>query len=192
MVNTIIIDFGGVLGTDADTIFIVALSRHGISKKTAERIWDKHWHRMGIGKECVSSIWKTVKKMTSSDIKKVIADYNNMVNVNRDMIKLCKKMKRKGYKMGVLANETFDWMDIKREKGKLEEVFDVVFSSADLQSLKPDKKAYLKIMKELDAKPEETLFIDDKKRNIEAAKALGMKGLVFSSIVQLEKDLKIR
>ncbi len=189
MVNTIIIDFGGVLGTDADTIFIVTLSKHGISQKAAMEIWDKHWPKMGVGDEHVESIWKTVKKRTTSDIKKVIADYNGMVHVNNLMIELCKKIKKKGYKMGVLANETFDWMNIKREKGKLNEVFDAVFSSADLKSLKPLKNSYMKILKSLKARPEEALFIDDRKRNVEAANALGMKGLVFRDIVQLKKDL---
>ena len=39
-------------------------------------------------------------------------------------------------------------------------------------------------------KPEESLFIDDNKRNIEAAKALDIQSIHFSSPQQLKKELK--
>jgi len=189
MINTIIIDFGGVLGTNSDLIFIVALSKNGISKDTALEIWEKHWPKMRVGDEHVEAIWKTVEKYTTSNIKKITDDYNELIGVSHDMLNLCKDMKKRGYKMGVLANETFEWMDIKREKGKLNEIFDVVYSSADLKFLKPLKESYLKTLESLNAKPGETLFIDNKEKNTKAAEKLGIKSLVFKNITQLKKDL---
>jgi FMN phosphatase YigB (HAD superfamily) len=189
MKKNIIIDFGGVLGTDSDTIFIVTLSKHGIPKESALEIWKKHWPAMGNGSEHVEAVWKTVKEYTTSDINDVISDYNDLISVNHDMLKICSDLKKKGHKMGILANETLEWMDIKREKGKLNDIFDVVYSSADVKFPKPQKEAYLKTLKSLNAKPNETLFIDDKERNTKAAEALGMQSLVFKNIIQLKKDL---
>ncbi len=189
MIKNIIIDFGGVIGTDADTIFTVVLSKHGIPKESALEIWNKHWDAMANGSEHVESVWKTVKEYTTSDINNVIGDYHGLIDVNQNMLDLCSEMKKKGYKMGVLANETIEWMNIKREKGKLNDIFDVVYSSADIKFPKPQNEAYLKTLESLNAKPEETLFIDDHERNIKAAEALGMQGLVFKNIVQLKNDL---
>ena len=54
---------------------------------------------------------------------------------------------------------------------------------------KPDPAIYHHVLKELGTQPEETLFIDDKAVNIEAAQALGMKALVFTTVEHLRDDL---
>ena len=40
-------------------------------------------------------------------------------------------------------------------------------------------------------KPAETIFIDDQKENVRAAKELGIKGILFRTAEILEKDLSI-
>ena len=44
-------------------------------------------------------------------------------------------------------------------------------------------------LKQLGTQPEETLFIDDKPVNVEAARDLGMKGMLFTNVDQLRADL---
>ena len=53
--------------------------------------------------------------------------------------------------------------------------------SYQLGIAKPDPAIYRHVLKELGTQPEETLFIDDKPVNVEAALALGMKGILFST-----------
>jgi FMN phosphatase YigB (HAD superfamily) len=55
--------------------------------------------------------------------------------------------------------------------------------------VKPDAAIYRHLLKELGTRAEETLFIDDRAVNIEAAEALGIKGLVFTTVEQLRADL---
>ena len=105
------------------------------------------------------------------------------------MINLCKKLKSKGFKLGILANESHQWMNIKRKKGKLNDIFDVVSSSADMKLAKPQKEAFEIILHSLKSKSEETLFIDDRKINTIAAKEVGMKSILFTNINQLKKEL---
>jgi len=45
------------------------------------------------------------------------------------------------------------------------------------------------VLKQLGTRPEETIFIDDKTINVEAAEAVGMRGLVFTTPAQLRADL---
>jgi FMN phosphatase YigB (HAD superfamily) len=54
---------------------------------------------------------------------------------------------------------------------------------------KPDPAIFRHVLKELDTRPEETLFIDDKLINIEAARALGMKAVEFTTVERLRDDL---
>jgi FMN phosphatase YigB (HAD superfamily) len=54
---------------------------------------------------------------------------------------------------------------------------------------KPDPAIYRHVLKELGTRPEETLFLDDKLVNIEAARALGIQAIEFSTVERLRADL---
>jgi FMN phosphatase YigB (HAD superfamily) len=54
---------------------------------------------------------------------------------------------------------------------------------------KPDPAIYRHVLKELGTQPEETLFLDDKLVNVEAAEALGIKAIQFSTVDRLRADL---
>ena len=68
--------------------------------------------------------------------------------------------------------------------------FDVHVWSYQLRMAKPDAAIYLHTLKQLGTRPEETLFVDDKQVNIEAAQSLGMKGILFTNADQLCADLR--
>ena len=99
------------------------------------------------------------------------------------------ELKRRGirtailYNMGdnVLANmeREFDWL------GR----FDVLVWSYKLGIAKPEPAIYRHVLNELGVQPEETLFLDDKLVNIEAAQALGVRAIQFSTVEKLRKDL---
>ncbi len=64
--------------------------------------------------------------------------------------------------------------------------------SYQLRIVKPDHAIYHYVLKKLGARAEETLFIDDKQVNVDAAEALGMKGVLFTDVKQLRVELMAR
>jgi putative hydrolase of the HAD superfamily len=108
---------------------------------------------------------------------------------NPAMLAWQQKLKQRGLLTGILSNmgdsvlvsmeSTFDWLHR----------FDVLIWSYQLQMSKPEPAIYHHILKELGTRPEETLFIDDRPINVEAALALGMKAIQFSTVDQLRSDL---
>ena len=189
MIKTIIFDFGGVIGTDADIIFIEVLEENGISKERAIEIFEKHWPKFKVGGEGVKEVWKSVEIEFGQDISKILKEYESRVEVYPDVLELCKQLKDQGFKLGVLANESREWMNIKREKGNLNQKFDKVYSSADINIPKPNEESYKFILKELASKPEETLFIDNMERNTKAAEKIGLKTILYTNLDQLKKEL---
>jgi len=67
--------------------------------------------------------------------------------------------------------------------------FDVLVWSFQHLMAKPDPAIYRLVLEKLNVRPEESLFLDDKLLNVEAAQALGMKSLQFSTIDRLRTDL---
>jgi putative hydrolase of the HAD superfamily len=70
--------------------------------------------------------------------------------------------------------------------------FDALVWSYQLRIVKPDAAIYRHALEKLGAQPEQTLFIDDRKPNVDAAVALGMRGMVFTTAAQLRADLIAR
>ena len=81
----------------------------------------------------------------------------------------------------VLANieREFDWLPR----------FDVLVWSFQHKMAKPDPAIYRLTLDRLGTRPEETLFLDDKQANIDAARALAILGIQFSTVEKLREDL---
>jgi len=67
--------------------------------------------------------------------------------------------------------------------------FDVLVWSCQLRIVKPDPAIYRHTLAKLGTLPRETLFIDDKQENIEAARALGIQAIQFFSVERLRQEL---
>jgi len=68
--------------------------------------------------------------------------------------------------------------------------FDVLVWSYQLGVAKPERAIYRYALERLGTRPEETLFIDDKAENVDAATAMGMKGMIFSTVEKLREELR--
>jgi putative hydrolase of the HAD superfamily len=99
------------------------------------------------------------------------------------------KLKEHGLRTAILSNmgdsvlanmkREFDWLDR----------FDLLVWSFELGLVKPDPAIYHYLLEKLGTAPEETLFLDDKLLNVEAARALGIHALEFSTVDRLRADL---
>jgi putative hydrolase of the HAD superfamily len=84
----------------------------------------------------------------------------------------------KHYKLGVIS-DTWPSLDRVFKNAGVKQYFSTFIMSSVLGVLKPHKLMYTTALKELGVKPEEALFIDDNIVNVEAAKKLGMQGMVI-------------
>lgn len=100
---------------------------------------------------------------------------------------------RSKYQVGLLSNLTPEMRDNIREKHNLENFFDIQVYSCDsaVQAIKPDKKPYEVILEKIGLKAQECLFIDNSKKNIEAAENLGFQTILFLNPKQVLKELSI-
>jgi len=62
--------------------------------------------------------------------------------------------------------------------------------SSEVRMIKPDPAIYEHTLHGLGVSASESLFVDDREINIQAARALGMHAIQFDSIAQLREDLE--
>jgi len=99
------------------------------------------------------------------------------------------ELKRRGILTAILSNMGHDVLEnMKREFDWLSR-FDVLAWSFQLHMVMPNPAIYRHVLGELGTRPEETLFLDDRLINIQAAQALGFQAIQFSSAAKLRDDL---
>ena len=87
--------------------------------------------------------------------------------------KLIDKLKAAGYKLYVLSNMSREFIDFLR-KQRVYENFDGDVVSCEVGIVKPMPEIYDLLLKRFDLDPAETIFIDDRKENVDAAAAKGI------------------
>lgn len=105
------------------------------------------------------------------------------------MYDLLTRLKAEGYKLYGLTNwsETiYQFLD----KYPIFKLLDGMVISSEEKMIKPDLEIYHRICEKFDLKPEECLFTDDKAGNVEAAKQIGMQGILFRNAEEFEGELR--
>ena len=99
------------------------------------------------------------------------------------------KLKAHGIRTAILSNMGDSVLEnIEREFAWIHG-FDKLVWSFQLGLAKPDPEIYRHALEELGTAAEETLFIDDRQVNIDAARALGIKAVEYATIEGLRAEL---
>lgn len=93
---------------------------------------------------------------------------------------LIEALKGAGYRLYVLSNMSKEFIEFLR-KQEVYANFDGEAVSCEEHVIKPDAEIYRTLISRYGLNPEETLFIDDRKANIEAAVAEGWQGYHFDA-----------
>ncbi|WLE00722.1 HAD-IA family hydrolase (plasmid) [Agrobacterium leguminum] len=90
------------------------------------------------------------------------------------------KTKEAGLKLAILSNELDLFYGVEfRKRFPLIELFDVIVDATYTKILKPDPRSYGLVLAELDLPKEACVFVDDQKKNIEGADAVGLPNVHF-------------
>lgn len=120
-----------------------------------------------------------------ANIDKIIEPYDYAVG-------MMDTLKAKGLKIYLLSNYPKRLFELHTECGRFPFIdkIDGKIVSGFVKCIKPDKEIYECLLSEYNLKAEECVFLDDRKDNIEAAKQIGMNGIVFERYEQAWAELE--
>lgn len=194
--RAVVFDYGMVLtGEQAPTAYAELLRITGLTREAFEPYYWADRLAYDEGKLTGVEFWQKIVRdaglnLPAAEISELnLWDARMWSTENHDLIAWQLVLKQRGLLTGILSNmgdyvhdhlvKTHAWI----------QRFDVKVWSYQLLLAKPDPAIYLYTLKALGTRPEETLFLDDKLENVQAARALGMKSLVYSTMEQLRADL---
>ncbi|MGA7109286.1 MAG: HAD family phosphatase [Terracidiphilus sp.] len=194
--RAVIFDYGMVLtGTPNEAAHDAMVRITGLPPDRFEALYWTDRHAYDEGKLTGIAFWQKLVRDAQLDLSQsTIEELNEWdarmwTTQNPAMVAWQGRLKQHGLKTAILSNMGDSVLArIEREFAWING-FDVLVWSYQLLMAKPDPQIYLHALKQLGTMPGETLFIDDKRVNVDAALALGMKAIEFSTIDRLRADL---
>ncbi len=197
--RAVIFDFGKVLSAhpdaDAHTALVAAA---GVPDEIFEDHYWAHRHAYDEGALNGTTYWQKVAEgagfALTPETLAALNHHDSLMwgNLNQAMLAWAIALQHAGIKTAILSNmgevnlaymrKTFEWLN----------GFTQLTWSSELRVAKPEPAIYQHTIEKLGIAPNEALFIDDIPKNIEAARALGIDGILFTDVSHLRADLAAR
>lgn len=96
---------------------------------------------------------------------------------------------RPPYQTAIISNATDALRETVTNQHGIADAFDVIIGSAEEQIMKPDAAIYQRALDALGRSAEESIFIDDFPRNVDAARNMGMAAIHFQPGMNISEEL---
>jgi putative hydrolase of the HAD superfamily len=193
MIKTLLFDNNGVFTTnDAEGTYKNLAELFGVDEKDLKPNQDYIALDLDEGKITTAEFYRLMQKQLNTnlehdDIKRV---HLSSYKVKPEMKAYVRSLKDR-FELAMLTNFGDYFDEANKDFWQLEEVFEPekIFLSAKVGLRKPNREFYEFALGELGRRPEEVIFIDDKRENVEAAEKLRMRGIVFKDLAQFRAEL---
>ena len=195
MIKNVIFDYGNVL-VDWNPAYLFLPVFNGDEEKCrffTDHICNREWFtRMDRGESmdvCVA------------ELQALHPEYADAIALFRDrwfdmchgdipgMLDIIRDLKRKGYGIFGLTNWPAATFTEARRRFKTIGSIDNYVVSSSVHLAKPEPAIYQLLLSKYSLKPEECVFIDDRKDNVDAAISLGMSGIVYPGSADQLKEI---
>ena len=193
-IRAVIFDFGLVISAPRPAaLFHDYEAELGIARGTINRIMFESpaWREALVGRLTMEAFWHAVGPelglASRSEVDAFRRRYYSDEAVNPAVLGLIRRLHGR-CRLAVLSNHP-PGLDQWLRDWQIRDLFDVLYCSGDEGRMKPDPAVYQTTLARLGVRPPEAVFIDDTTGHVEAARALGIHGIVFADARQLQDDL---
>jgi putative hydrolase of the HAD superfamily len=196
-INAVILDYGYTLSLVPSEEEFEALRM--VSGMAAETFRKAYWHHRDSYDRGVldgPAYWQGIAgdaggSFSPIQIENLIAgDKQLWDHPNPVMLAWADLLSRRGVKMAILSNMARDMSTYLRQTAKWLEPFSYLCFSGELGIGKPNAAIYRACLEGLRVPASQALFIDDLAVNVVAAHGVGLHGVVFQTVEQLQRDLE--
>ncbi|MEA4890518.1 MAG: HAD-IA family hydrolase [Clostridiaceae bacterium] len=174
--KTVILDMYGVIMKDPEGGFIPFVNRT-FPDLSREDIY-LYWNKADVGE--LSSLGLFKELGYKGDLRAIEKEYLDSIEINTSFYEIVPALK-KHYRLALLSNDSSEWSSYLRDKFKINDYFDVIIVSGDVNMKKPDAKIFMLMLDKLGQSASDCIYVDDRRFNLAAAQSLGMDAVLFNS-----------
>ena len=115
---------------------------------------------------------------------KVLCDVVNLPPapfVERSVVDCVRRLRADGVRTALVTNNAAEFREGWRKSIPVDELFDVVVDSSEEGVRKPDPRIFERTLERLGVEAARAVFLDDYAGNVDAAQALGIRGVLVGS-----------
>lgn len=186
-IHALILDYGEVLARFQSAASVKRMA--DLAKLDTEEFHKRYWlHRpdYDAGRVSAAGYWQRVGVEAEAIDALIAADVESWLDYRDEVWDLAAEFKAGGGRTAILSNGVPEVMDRVRSERTLSRWFDVVIVSYEVGCTKPDPRIYQTCLAALGVAAESTLFVDDRRANLEAAVALGIQTFHFTDDSSVE------
>ncbi|QYC41105.1 Alpha-D-glucose-1-phosphate phosphatase YihX [Nonomuraea coxensis DSM 45129] len=189
----IVFDYGGVLSLPQPESDALEMAR--AMGAEPEAFLTGYWrHRLDFDRAGLTphAYWAAVlgRSVTHSEVARLVAmDLAGWAHPDEGTVALLGELLADGRDVALLSNAPVCLSDGLDELPWIAAI-GRRFYSGRMGLVKPDRKIYDEVARELDADPADVVFIDDRPENVEGAERAGMTGLLFTGSADLRAGLR--
>lgn len=188
--DTVVFDLGGVvvdLNYDATIQAFQGLGAEDFQKLYSQALQSDLFDRYETGQISSLHFINKLKELLPNHLtpNKIVAAWNAMIQeFQPEKLRFLEEIK-KTHTIALLSNTNDLHMDCVRRKlnkvskKPLEDYFNYIFLSHEIQIRKPNENVFRFICEKMNVSPEKVLFIDDSIQHIEGARNVGLSAILF-------------
>ena len=194
--RAVVFDYGMVLSGVPNPVAYAELVRiTGLPAADFETLYWRDRHAYDEGKLTGLEFWNKLNRDAALGLSQDQVDELNhwdgvlWTTQNDVMIAWVERLKARGILTAILSNMGDNVLASIERTFKWPALFDVRVWSFQHLMAKPEPAIYRLTLEQLGTRAEETLFLDDRLVNVEAAAALGMQAIEFTTVENLRSQL---
>lgn len=190
MIKCVAFDNGNVLIEDAWNYFLDEVARYdGVTFEQANQKIADIEQQVVIGKiefrDCIKQLQDRINNPEA--VSYLLRKYS----LKPEMEKLLENL-RSSYRLVLLSNDRGDYEE-KDKVWQMERFFcpEDIFLSSKIGVTKPSSEFFEVALQKIGLLPDEIVFVDDKQRNLDTARELGMETILFKTPEQFKNELQL-
>lgn len=188
-IRAIILDIGGVLTINPD-LGVIARWEELLGLKPGEMSekMEDIWAGGSIGSMGLAKVHRKTGqalRMTPEQVDAFMADvwHEYLGEPNTELMEYFRSL-RPRYHTAIISNSFVGAREKEQERYQLDDLCDFIIYSHEVGIAKPNPRIYALACERLDVKPSGVIFVDDYQPNIDAARKVGMKAVLFKDTPQ--------
>ncbi len=168
----------------------------GVNQPAFWRLYEQNRGPLDKGELTPAAYWKSLARDAGSKVDAFTIqrlqdlDIEMWDTLDQGLLDWVQGLQANGCKTALLSNSHLKFVEHVRKNRPWLRLFDVAVFSAEVRLIKPDPAIFRHTLEKLGMDAAAVLFIDDRFSNISVARSLGIESIKFSTVVQLNKQLR--
>jgi epoxide hydrolase-like predicted phosphatase len=203
MTTTVVFDLGGVVFNWQPTLLLQQLLPELAPDEASAQHWVREifqtfdhgadWAQFDLGTVEPGELAARIARRTGLSVQQVVSVIDALaphMQVKPDTVDLIHALRARGHRLVYLSNMPHGLSHWIEDDHPFADWFEDGIFSARVGLMKPDPAIFHALVRRLGIRDPAPVFIDDVQRNIDAAQALGWRGLRFDAAPQVRAELQ--